>query len=93
MSVSQLILYKLTKFYNMKTLKLSIENIQGKLSRKEMKNIMAGNEITCWRSNGLVTDSFSSDNSALMGSWAGFWTSASWAVRCSNGFRNNIYIA
>jgi hypothetical protein len=26
----------------MKTLKMSLENIQGKMSRKEMRNIMAG---------------------------------------------------
>ncbi len=28
----------------MKTLKISIENIQGKMTRKEMRNIMAGDE-------------------------------------------------
>ena len=28
----------------MKTLKMSLENIQGKMSRKEMRNIMAGDE-------------------------------------------------
>jgi hypothetical protein len=31
----------------MKTLKMSLENIQGKMSRKEMRNIMAGSGTTC----------------------------------------------
>ena len=31
----------------MKTLKMSLENIQGKMSRKEMRNIMAGSTGSC----------------------------------------------
>jgi len=30
----------------MKTLKMSLENIQGKMSRKEMRNIMVGSACT-----------------------------------------------
>jgi len=74
----------------MKHLKMSLENIKGKMSRHEMRNIMAGSGITCWRFNGSVSDEFTSDSSALMGSWAGFWTSAGWSVRCDNGFNNGI---
>ncbi len=32
----------------MKTTKMSLANIQGKLSRTEMKNIMAGAATICW---------------------------------------------
>jgi hypothetical protein len=75
-------------------LKISLENIQGKMSRKEMKSIMAGKDeavmVTCFRTNGSSSDQFSSDSSAIMGSWAGFWTNAGWAVNCTNGFQNNI---
>jgi hypothetical protein len=31
----------------MKTLKMSLENIQGKMSRLEMRNIMAGSTSNC----------------------------------------------
>lgn len=90
----QLIRYicsKFTKtkiFKNMKTVKMSLANLQGKMSRNEMRNIMAG-EVTCYRSNGSVNDSFTS-SSAVMGAWAGFWDAAGWSVRCTNGFHNNV---
>jgi len=32
----------------MKTLKMSLENIQGKLSRSEMKKVMAGSGDSCY---------------------------------------------
>ncbi|MFV0390546.1 MAG: hypothetical protein ACK5KP_01465 [Paludibacteraceae bacterium] len=60
-----------------------------KMSRKEMKIIMAGSgEITCTRYNGSTVDSFSSDCVECMGAWAGFWNSAGWGVSCSNGYSN-----
>jgi hypothetical protein len=56
-----------------------------------MKNIMAGSgDITCSRSDGNDSYSFTSDNAAFMGGWAGFWDSAGWSVQCSNGYDNGV---
>ncbi len=41
----------------MKRTKMSLENIQGKLSRAEMKNIMAGSGTTCASGGCSVYDS------------------------------------
>ena len=38
----------------MKTKKMSLANIQGKLSRNEMKNIMAGSDADCGGSSTCV---------------------------------------
>ncbi len=73
----------------MKTLKMSLENIQGKISRKEMRNIMAGSdggEITCYRPYGSITGS-----PELCAAWAAAWTSLGQSVNCSNGYSNGIY--
>ncbi len=73
---------------------MSLENIQGKMSRNEMRNIMAGS-ITFYRTNVSSSDYFSSDSSAAMGTWSGFRTSAGWYVQCNNGFHNktNCFIS
>ncbi|MEI6595953.1 MAG: hypothetical protein WCO28_10355 [Bacteroidota bacterium] len=77
----------------MKTLKMSLENIQGKLCRNEMKNIIAGqnqasagNEITCYRPGESITAS-----PEVCGAWASVWTAFGYPVNCSNGFNNGIY--
>ena len=43
----QIILFNF-KLQKMKTTKMSLANIQGKLSRSEMKNIMAGSGSGCY---------------------------------------------
>ena len=40
----------------MKTKKLSLERIQGKLSKNEMKKIMAGSTLSCSTSGGCVAN-------------------------------------
>ena len=72
----------------MKTLKMSLENIQGKMSRREMRNIMAGSDMTCYRADGSITGS-----PELCAAWANVWTSFGYAVNCTNGFSNGIYSA
>ncbi len=73
--------------------KLNLENLKGKLSRVEMKNIVAGqneapagNEITCYRPGESITAS-----PEVCGAWASVWTAFGYSVNCSNGFSNGIY--
>lgn len=73
----------------MKTIKMNLSNIEGKLSRKEMKDIIAGStqQITCYQ-NG---NAFTWENTQVMADWVSFWNAAGHAVRCSNGYSNGIY--
>jgi len=54
----------------MKTTKMSLANIQGKLSRAEMKNITAGSTGQCVGS---------------VGTWTGSCSQADCAIYCSSG--------
>jgi hypothetical protein len=62
----------------MKHLKMSLENIKGKMSRHEMKNIMAGSNWDCTRNGG----SFSTDSAELAAAWAAAWNSMGGNAEC-----------
>ena len=72
----------------MKTIKMSLANLEGKLSRNEMKKIHGGSteQITCYQ-NG---NAFTWENNQVMADWISFWTAAGHVVRCSNGYSNGI---
>ncbi|MFV0390544.1 MAG: hypothetical protein ACK5KP_01455 [Paludibacteraceae bacterium] len=64
----------------MKTVKMSLANLQGKMSRKEMKNIMAGsgNLALCvantnWRSGGPYACFANSDAAYSYAGDNGYW--------------------
>jgi hypothetical protein len=65
----------------MKTTKMSLANIQGKLSRTEMKNIMAGSGRcdSCWGSGGTLAHSNSNGTYG-----AGMCPSSTGGTSCHN---------
>jgi len=73
----------------MKTIKMSLANMEGKLSRKEMRESIGGSmeQITCYQ-NG---NAFTWENNQVMADWIAFWTTAGHSVRCTNGYNNGIY--
>jgi hypothetical protein len=62
----------------MKTLKMSLENIRGKMSRIEMRNIMAGSYWDCTRNGG----SFTTDSNDVAGAWMNAWNSMGGNANC-----------
>lgn len=62
----------------MKILKMSLENIKGKMSRHEMRNIMAGSFYECTRNGG----SFTTDSYDLAGAWVNAWNSMGGNAGC-----------
>lgn len=67
----------------MKTVKMSLANLQGKMSRKEMKDISGGEVIyNCWRTKNGYTDTFTTSSSDLAGSWRNVWNGFGYSTDC-----------
>jgi hypothetical protein len=59
----------------MKTLKMSVANIQGKMSRMEMRNIMAGSGGNCYMRCSQSSSSFAVSDCSM----------ATYNAQCPNG--------
>jgi hypothetical protein len=64
----------------MKTLKMSLENIQGKMSRKEMRNIMAGSGSSC---ADYSNDGCNNHKACVYGNEAGICKTTSGVCQCT----------
>lgn len=60
---------------------MSLENIQGKMSRMEMKKIMAGSYWECTRNGG---GSFTTDYEDLAGAWMNAWNAMGGNANCTH---------
>jgi hypothetical protein len=74
-------------------LKISLENIQGKMSRMEMKNVLGGKlqllGYKCTRYSGNQTATIYTESPSVASSWSSAWNSLGWSTNCDGVYSDD----